>query len=400
MIKRIDIRQLQVGMYIEDLDASWLDHNFVTQRFAVKDQKTLLRLIKSGLKHLYIDTKKGLDIEEAPTQQEVQQNVEKQVRHIAEKEKPLENQVSVEEELSKARTICKEASSIIQNLMEGMRYGKEIEIESVQSITDQMIESTFRNKDALISLSRIKDKDHYTYMHSVSVSGLMVTFGRSMGFDKEKIRELAVGGLLHDVGKMETPAKILNKPGKLNDDEFEIMRSHVTYSRELLQDKAGISQNSLDIASQHHERMDGSGYPFGLKDDEISQVGQMSTIVDVYDALSSVRVYKDAWEPNKVLKKMMEWSDSHFNPALVQQFIRCLGVYPIGAMVELDSGLVGIVVEQNEVNLLKPKVKVVYNAKKHDYAPIQELDLERSSDFIKSAVDPKKYRINPSTFYY
>ncbi|MDH3355067.1 MAG: DUF3391 domain-containing protein, partial [Chromatiales bacterium] len=220
MIKRIDIRQLQVGMYVEDLDASWLDHNFITQRFAV-DQKTLLRLVKSGLKYLYIDTKKGIDIEEAPTQQEVHHKVEKQVRQIAKEEKPLENQVSVEEELSKARSVCKEASGVIQNLMEGMRFGQEIEIESIQSITDQMIDSTFRNKDALISLSRIKDKDHYTYMHSVGVSSLMITFGRAMGFDKEKIRELAVGGLLHDVGKMETPEKILNKPGKLNDSEFD-----------------------------------------------------------------------------------------------------------------------------------------------------------------------------------
>jgi len=400
MIKKIDIRQLEVGMYIDDLDANWLDHNFITKRFAVSNQKTLQKLLTSGIKHLYIDTQKGKDVEEAPTHQEVQQRVDEEVRHVAKAEKPVENQVSVEEELTAARNIYKEASGLMQNLMDGLRLGKEVEVAAIQETSEQMVDSAFRNKDALISLSRIKDKDHYTYMHSVSVAGLMITFGRSMGFDKDKIREIALGGLLHDIGKMKTPDKILNKPGKLTDEEFDIMRSHVVFSREILKEKTGITQNALDVAAQHHERMDGTGYPLGLKGDAISQVGQMSTIVDVYDALTSVRVYKNAWEPNMVLKKLMEWSHSHFNPTLVHMFIRCLGVYPIGAMVELDSGLVGIVIEQNEVNLLKPKLKIIYNAKHLGYVAAHELDLEKSDDFIKSAIEPKKYQINPTTFYY
>jgi len=400
MIKKIDIRQLEVGMYIDDLDANWLDHNFITKRFAVSNQKTLQKLLTSGIKHLYIDTQKGKDVEEAPTHQEVQQRVDEEVRHVAKAEKPVENQVSVEEELTAARNIYKEASGLMQNLMDGLRLGKEVEVAAIQETSEQMVDSAFRNKDALISLSRIKDKDHYTYMHSVSVAGLMITFGRSMGFDKDKIREIALGGLLHDIGKMKTPDKILNKPGKLTDEEFDIMRSHVVFSREILKEKTGITQNALDVAAQHHERMDGTGYPLGLKGDAISQVGQMSTIVDVYDALTSVRVYKNAWEPNMVLKKLMEWSNSHFNPTLVHMFIRCLGVYPIGAMVELDSGLVGIVIEQNEVNLLKPKLKIIYNAKHLGYVAAHELDLEKSDDFIKSAIEPKKYQINPTTFYY
>ena len=387
-------------MYIDDLDANWLDHNFITKRFAVKNQKTLQRLHKSGIKHLYIDTKRGKDVEEAPTRREVIQKVEEQVLKIAEEEMPLESQISVEAEITAARGIYREASGLMQNVMDGIRSGKGVVVEAIQETTDQMVESAFRNKDALISLSRIKDKDHYTYMHSVSVAGLMITFARSMGFDKEKIREIATGALLHDIGKMKTPDKILNKPGKLNDEEFNIMRTHVIYSRELLTGKPGITQDALDVAAQHHERVDGSGYPLGLKGDEISQVGQMSTIVDVYDALTSVRAYKDGWEPNLVLKKLMEWSHSHFNPTLVQQFIRCLGVYPIGAMVELDSGLLGIVIEQNEINPLKPKLKIVYDAKKLGYVTAHEFELEKSDDFIKSAIDPKKYQINPTTFYY
>ena len=288
---------------------------------------------------------------------------------------------------------------MMQHLMEDARLGKQVEVEQIEPISEQMIESAFRNKDAFISLSRIKTKDQYTFMHSVSVAGLMITFSRAMGFDMDLIRQVSIGGLLHDIGKMKTPNEILNKPGKLDDNEFKIMKSHVVYSREMLEGRAGISQAALDVAALHHERVDGTGYPLGLKGDEISEVGQMSTIVDVYDALTSVRVYKSAWEPSVALKKLLEWSSSHFNPAQVKQFIRCLGIYPVGTLVELDSGLVGIVLKQGETDLLKPVVRIIYSTRKRDYVKIREVDLSRTDDFIKQAVSPQVYQIDLATFY-
>ena len=302
-------------MYIADLDASWFEHDFMKNQFPVDNEQTVRKLLDSGLQHVYIDTSKGCDIQDAASQQEVTEALVEQTGQIAEEMDSLDNDVPLESEIEKARGIYKEASSVMQNLMEDARLGKQVEIEQIEPISEQMIESAFRNKDAFISLSRIKTKDQYTFMHSVSVAGLMITFSRAMGFDMDLIRQVSIGGLLHDIGKMKTPNEILNKPGKLDDKEFKIMKSHVVYSREMLEGRPGISQAALDVAALHHERVDGTGYPLGLKGDEISEVGQMSTIVDVYDALTSVRVYKSAWEPSVALKKLLEWSSSHFNPA-------------------------------------------------------------------------------------
>lgn len=399
MIKKIATSQLQVGMFISNLDASCLEHNFINTRFAVKNSDIISKVINTGIKNVYIDTTKGLDIDEAQTADEVNQQLDKEKLKVAENNSTLEQQVSVKEEIERARGIYKEAHNIMHDLMEDIRLGKQVEVERVQPISEQLVESVFRNKDALISLSRIKDKDHYTFMHSVSVAGLMITFARAMNYPMDLIKEISIGGMLHDVGKMMTPDNVLNKPGKLTDDEFKVMKHHVVYSRELLEGKPGITQAALDVAALHHERIDGTGYPFGLKGDEISEVGQMSTIVDVYDALTSVRVYKSAWEPNVALKKLLEWSDNHFNPALVKHFIRCLGIYPIGTLVELDSGNVAIVIEQGETDLLNPRVRIIYNIRKKGVVPVTELDLAKTDDHITKSVSPQTYQIDLSAFY-
>jgi len=399
MIKKIDINELQVGMYIHDLDADWVDHNFIRTRFAVKTDKVLEKINKTSLKHVYIDTDKGINIDAAATAVEVQQELVNQEQQLAETKLGLEKQVPVAQEIKQAKSVFKEAHTVMQTLMTDFRLGKQVEVEAIEPITDKMVDSVFRNKDALVSLCRIKNKDQYTFMHSVGVAGLMITFARVLNFSHEAIKEIAVGGMLHDIGKMTTPNEILNKPGKLNDQEFFVMRDHVVQSRIILSQTPGITQNALDVAALHHERVDGSGYPDGLKGDEISLVGKMSTIVDVYDALTSIRCYKNAWEPSDALKKLLEWSSNHFEPKLVHEFIRCLGIYPVGTLVELDSGKVGLVIEQNEQDLLKPILRVFYSSNKRCYLPVKQLDLAKEKhDFIQSAVQPVKYNIDLGAF--
>jgi cyclic di-GMP phosphodiesterase len=398
MIKKIASDQLQVGMFISNLDASCLEHNFITSQFAVKTEDIIKKVHKTGIKNVYIDTSKGLDIQDAATADEVSSKLNKETLKIADSNDALDNQIPVQQEIERARVIYKEAHNIMQDLMGDIRLGKQVEVERVEPISIELVESVFRNKDALVSLSRIKDKDHYTFMHSVSVAGLMITFSRAMGFDMNLIKEIAIGGMLHDVGKMMMPDNVLNKPGKLDDGEFKIMKSHVVYSKELLEGKPGITQAALDVAAMHHERIDGTGYPLGLKGDEISLVGQMSTIVDVYDALTSVRVYKSAWEPNLALKKLLEWSDHHFKPELVKQFIRCLGIYPIGTLVELESGNVAIVIEQGINDLLNPIVKIIYNTRKKGLVRISILDLTTTDDRIIKSVSPQTYQIDLAAF--
>lgn len=398
MIKKIASNQLQVGMFISNLDANCLEHNFISPQFAVKTEDVIEKVHNNGIKNVYIDTNKGLDIQDAPTANDVSNNLNQETLKIAESNGTLDNQIPVQQEIERARGIYKEAHNVMQDLMGDIRLGKQVEVERVEPISIELVESVFRNKDALVSLSRIKDKDHYTFMHSVSVAGLMITFSRAMGFDMNLIKEIAIGGMLHDVGKMLTPNNVLNKPGKLDDGEFKIMKSHVVYSRELLEGKPGITQAALDVAAMHHERIDGTGYPLGLKGDEISLVGQMSTIVDVYDALTSVRVYKSAWEPNLALKKLLEWSDHHFKPELVKQFIRCLGIYPIGTLVELESGNVAIVIEQGISDLLNPVVKIIYNTKKKGLVKVSILDLTTTDDRIVKSVSPQTYQIDLAAF--
>ncbi|MCK4708012.1 MAG: HD-GYP domain-containing protein, partial [Gammaproteobacteria bacterium] len=217
--------------------------------------------------------------------------------------------------------------------------------------------------------------------------------------NRERIKQLALGGLLHDIGKMKVPLEILNKPGKLTDDEFEIMQGHAQLGIDYLSNTPGLSQDVMDVVSMHHERFDGTGYPNGLKGDEISEVGQMSSIIDVYDALTSVRCYKDAWEPSYTLKKLLEWSGSQFSKKLVSNYIRCLGIYPVGSLVQLQTGLVGIVIEQNEKELLRPDVRIIYNSCFEKYVKVRDIQLRKiPQESIVEAISPDKYNIDLGAF--
>jgi putative nucleotidyltransferase with HDIG domain len=399
MLKKIQSDQIRVGMFIHDLDCAWMNHPFVKNRFKLKHEKTIQKISASGITHVIIDTQKGLDLDTAPTIDEVEQSLQEQSEQIAESQTGLNKEVSVEEEINNAKSILAEAGKTIQDIMERVRFGKQMEVETVEPITIKIIDSIFRNKDALISLRRIKSKDEYTFMHSVSVGALTAAFSRALGRDRDEIIPIATGALLHDIGKARISLEILNKPGKLTEEEFQIVKSHVKHSCQILSSTSDMSPEALDIAAQHHERIDGSGYPCGLKGEEISTVGQMSAIVDVYDALTSERCYKGAWEPSFVLKKLLEWSPNHFKTELVHKFIRCLGVYPVGTLVQLASGLVGIVMEQCEKDLLRPTIRIVYNAKEGCYVPLKELNLAKNpQDCIQSAVPPEKYEIDLNDF--
>jgi len=216
-----------------------------------------------------------------------------------------------------------------------------------------------------------------------------------MKLPREAIKEMAMGGLLHDVGKARIPDNILNKPAKLSDDEFSRMQSHVTQGVVLLQQADGVSDIAMRVAAEHHERFDGTGYPDKLAGEKISVYGQMAAIVDVYDAISSERVYHKGMPPTQALKKLLEWSSHHFDPQLVQAFIRAIGIYPTGTLVQLESKRLGVVVEQNEGNLLEPVVRVFYHAGKLHYIPPETLNLAKTQDRIASFENYEKWKIDP-----
>lgn len=395
MIKQIRVDQLKPGMYVHDLNCGWLDHPFLSNAFYVRDQATVDKIAEVGIRELYIDTVKGADVWAARSQREVNADLDQRLQEIARKppEKPIATELT--EESVRARRLHGEANKIVRHMMDDIRMGQQIQIDRIEPLVENMVESIFRNQDALLPLVRLKNHDDYTFEHSVSVCALLVAFGRGMKLSKEVIKEMALGGLLHDVGKARIPDQILNKPAKLTDDEYVRIQSHVAQGRLLLDQTPGIGEIARQVTSQHHERFDGSGYPDRLAGGDISLYGQMAAIVDVYDAISSERVYHKGMSPTQALKKLLEWSAHHFEPQLVQAFIRAIGIYPTGTLVQLDSKRMGVVIEQNEKSLLEPVVRIFYHAGQQHYIPPEIVDLAKVQDRIASFENYEKWKIDP-----
>ncbi|MGR9116456.1 MAG: HD-GYP domain-containing protein [Gammaproteobacteria bacterium] len=398
MIKKIDVTQLCLDMYIHDLNCDWMEHPFMRQSFLVKSARDIENILSLGIRHVYIDTGRGMDIQGAPSAENVHQELDEKLKDLGRTLKRSVPQISMQDELNRARRIFSEANSMVHNILLDCRLGKQVELEKIEPTVSAITGSIFRNPDALISLLRIKQADDYTFQHSVAVSTLLISFCRSLNMDRRTIELVGIGGLLHDIGKMKVPNRILNKPGKLSEDEFEIMKNHVFEGCLLLESTKGISPVSISVAAEHHERYDGSGYPNRLKGEEISRYGQMAAIVDVYDALTSNRIYHSGREPTAVLKKLLEWSDHHFNPSLVHHFIRAIGIYPVGSLVRLENGYLAVVIEQHHEDLLRPKVRVIFNSRTRSYMPPHDYDLSKpgANYSIEGFEIPSRWRIEPS----
>jgi putative nucleotidyltransferase with HDIG domain len=400
MIKKIKKEDLQVGMFIHDLNCGWMDHSFFRRRFPLKKEDDLKKIRESGIREVYIDTEKGLDAS-GPTEAEVIKEIRGRMEDAVAQSSGEAPQTSHRQELEVAQKIQSEATQVITSVLQDIRLGKQIEVERVSPVVGQITESILRNQGTLVSLCRIKERDTYTFQHSVSVCTLLVTFCRYMGMGREVIQEAGVGGMLHDIGKMRVPDRILNKPGKLTDDEFAVMKSHVTLGLEILQQTPGISTTVLQISGEHHEKFEGTGYPNKKKAQEISQLGRMAAIVDVYDAITSNRVYHTGMEPSIALQKLFEWSNHHLDEELVQHFIQAIGIYPVGSLVRLESNRLAVVVEQGTAGLLYPVVRLVYDIKRNCRLKPSDEDLskaESGGDHILNAESPELWKVNPFDF--
>jgi HD-GYP domain-containing protein (c-di-GMP phosphodiesterase class II) len=403
MLKKIDASQLKIGMFIHDMSCNWIDHPFMRNRFLLSSEGEIKKIIDAGIYDVYIDTERGIDVKDAPTVQQVQDGIEKELVAIATRPPPLVTRVSFGEELARARQVKNQAHNLVRNVMQDARLGKAIELDRVEPVVQDITESILRNPGALAGLLRIKTKDDYTFLHSVSVCTLLVAFCRSMNMEAAVIRQAGLGGLLHDTGKALVPDEILNKPGRLTDEEFAVMRRHPEDGHKILLQMPDIGDIPLDITLHHHERMDGSGYPDKLPGDKINQLAQMAAIVDVYDAITSDRCYHRGVSAADALRKIYEWSKHHFNPAYVQAFMRCVGIYPVGTLVLLESGRLGVVTEPHETNLLAPKVNVFFSSKSNTYIKPQIVDLSRplgmgGGDKIVSHESPSKWNVDPMRF--
>ena len=396
--KKIAVSELKPGMYVSDLGAGWMDHPFLLNHLSVDDEETVAKIVKSGIREVYIDPSRGLDVADAPTESEVRRDIDAQMMRIA-TEESTGVKVSAREETGRAKKVQGEANKLIRDIMSDVRLGKQVQIEAVDPMVEHMTGSILRNAGALLSLCRVKNKDDYTFQHSVSVCALLVAFCHAIDLDAETIHLAGIGGLLHDIGKVRIPDHILNKPGQFNDAEFAIMKGHANESKAILELTPGMSQTSIQVAHQHHERHDGSGYSQGLEGEEISLMGRMAAICDVYDAITSDRVYHKGLAPHEALRKIFEWSKFHFDPQLVQQFLRTIGIYPVGTLVMLESGRIAMVLEQAEGKLLQPVVKVFYDSRRRQFLTPLEVDLAKplghgGGDKICGHETPEKWGID------
>ncbi|WP_075794090.1 HD-GYP domain-containing protein [Massilia putida] len=402
MLKKVDSSQLRVGMFIHDLDCGWMEHPFVRNRFVITTEDEIRKILAAGIRTVAIDCARGLDVSNAPTVAEAEAATEAEVAAIAAQPiTPL--RTTLAEEFDRAMTIRRQAAGLVKTVMQDARLGKAVEMDRVSPVVENITASILRNASALLGLSAIKNKDDYTFLHSVSVCTLLVAFCRSRQMDAETTYQAGIGGLLHDTGKALVPDAILNKPGRLTEEEFEIVRRHPRDGYDLLRRSPEIGAIPLDITLHHHERRDGTGYPDRQGEQDISELAQMAAIVDVYDAITADRCYHKGMPAAEALRKMYEWSKFHFNPALTQEFMRCVGIYPIGTLVLLESGRLGVVVEPHETSLLTPKVNVFYSTRSQTYIKPQVVDLARGvghggGDKIVRHESPEKWQVDPLRF--
>lgn len=388
MLKTILISELKPGMYVQGVVKQQGSVKVKSEGW-VRTQAAINKLAKSGILEVSVDPDKFIDLNAEKNSDSSENAIE------TPKFDPTKATASFSSEANKAKKLYTEAKQLQSKAFDDIRAGRKIDVAPFKQVASGFIDSVFRNQDALACMTRIREKDAYLLEHSINVSVLMSIFAKHMGFEREVIHELATGALLHDIGKIKVPDAILNKPGKLTDAEFDEIKRHALYSKEILEESE-LSDIAIQVAGFHHERLDGKGYPFGLKDDEINQYVRMISIVDVYDALTAKRVYKDDMNPIQAFKILRAGCPSAFDSDLVARFIQCIGIHPVGTLVKLKSQKLGIVSQSNFEQPLKPTVKVFYSAKHQHYTEVQDLNLasNRIDDELESSIKPEDFGID------
>jgi len=385
-------------MFLHKIGGSWLQHPFLRNSFLLTDPEDVRKILESGIDSVWIDESKGdalQDVEavgEAPYPDAIGADVvlpESTLQAMAPPDAPAKlhaTATALDVEIERARSICLAGKAQVEAMFSDLRLGKTVEQESVVPLVEEIAASVWRNPAAMISVARLKSHDDYSYMHSVAVSALMLALARQLKLDDRLVRVAGVGGLMHDLGKAFMPLEILNKPGRLTDEEFGVMKTHPEVGARALRE-GGCEPDVIDVALHHHERMDGRGYPNGLKADEISMLARMGAVCDVYDAVTSIRPYKRPWDPAMAMREMARW-DGHFDNRIFNAFVKSVGIYPVGSLVRLASDRLAVIVEPGVESLLKPKVRAFYSTRSREKILPQLIDLA-APDCRESIVSPE-----------
>lgn len=387
----ISINALKPGMYVISVSKGNNKLSVKSEGY-IQDEEAINKLIKLGVSTVCVD----------PAREKHRESIDNiMLEPVVDGPKDDQPKISLEQEMKQANILYTNAKQLQQKVLTSITEGRVIDLVEVQESTNAMVDSIFRNQDALSCMSRLRVKDEYLVEHSLNVSILMTIFAKFLGFDRATIEELALGAFLHDIGKILVPDELLNKTGKYTQVEYEEMQDHVLLGLRVLEETPNISDIATSIVKEHHERLDGTGYPHHLEGGEISEYGLMIAIVDSYDAMTAERVYKAGIHPIAAFKKLIKDSPACYDEALVEQFIQCLGVYPIGTLVCLNSGKVGLISRLNRSKPLTPCVRIFYNIRLKQAVAMEEIDLSHSKykDQIDHCIKPEEFNLNLLAFF-
>ncbi|AFT80340.1 metal dependent phosphohydrolase [Alteromonas macleodii str. 'Black Sea 11'] len=392
MIKKITIDQLVPGMFV---------HQILEQKGALKvksqgrvtSDDVITALKKRGVKTLAIDTDKAFNVGERESSSAAETCPTPTSTDSVKSKK-----VSLENELVRAEKLHKQGKAIQKLLLASVQKEMPFDASIPKAFSSKLVASVDRNPDALLCLTKIREKDDYLLEHSLNVAILLANFANYLGMSEDEVQDLSYAGFLHDLGKIKIPDEILHKPGRLTDSEMEVMKGHVKHGVDYLK-STEIAPPLIQAISEHHERLDGLGYPAGTKGDDISQAGRMLAIADMYDALTADRVYKPGMSSQRAFSILMSDAPTRLDQSLVQQFIKCLGVYPVGSLVLLSNDRLAMVLEQKD-SPLTPLVKVFYSVRNNHYLTPKDIDLSSDKTVnITKAVVASDYKIDVNTFF-
>lgn len=403
MKRKIDIGDLEIGMYVSELDRPWIETPFLFQGFRITNQDELDKLTEI-CEFVLVDVEKSkVPINKGRV---VASEPKEQLAVVKKQTKPYTK--TFEEEYDQAKQIYVESQKYVNNLFKDIRLGKNIAMTEVTDTITPLADSIFRNPDTLTLLSNIKEANEELETHSINCCILSLTFARHLGFDKSKTIELGIAALLHDIGETQIPNDILKRRGNLSAEEQQILQSHTTIGASMLSEVNGIPHSAISVAQHHHERANESGYPDKLSLDNIGLFTKIISVIDVYDTLTTGTGSQPPLSCSDALKHMYDWRNDLFDPAVVEQFIQCLGIYPIGSAVELNTGDMGIVISIPEKSRLTPSVMLIKNAKGQTYLPprIANLSLlnkaarETGSDMIEinKVIVPESFDLDLKNF--
>lgn len=413
--------ELKLGMYVSRLDRPWLDTPFLFQGFYINSREDIDEL-QRHCEYVYVDMSKR----QADTRPMRRSAAGRRASFVHWRNRllsivrpgtfksgsPVPNEVyrdsaSVKEEASEARSTHRRAHDIIGQMTTGLRTGGKLDLEVVKGVVTPMVDSVLRNNDALAWLSRMKDKDDYSYNHSIATSVYSIVLGRHLGLARNELEVVGLGGLLLDIGKTRVAAELLASADPLSEEETQEMRRHIDYGVSILEASDGMDPRVIEMVRTHHERHNGTGYPERLKGSEIPLFGRIGGICDAFDAMTTDRVYAPAKSCYDAMRELNALADVEFKAELVEQFIQAVGMFPTGTLVELNTGEVGVIIAQNRVRRLRPTVMLILDRNKMPLQEFRTIDLrEQTTDdegvnslWISRGLEPGAYGVDPAQYY-